>query len=210
MDEQTAGTRRTPGAHPWRRWSNPLTRPSDRVQAVSRVVTVLLLLAAVPLAVVVAVSVHGQMARTAAAERAARSLVAATVLADATPGRPPAGSADVGTLDTTGTAAGTALAGWHGPDGGYRQAPVAVPAGSRAGNVVHIWVDRSGQPAAAPTGDGDVAADTIAAVVLTVSAVAGTALLGHLAVGLLLERSRMRRWTRGWAAVEPLWTAGSR
>ena len=56
---------------------------------------------------------------------------------------------------------------------------------------------------------GDVAADTIAAVVLTVSAVAGTALLGHLAVGLLLERSRMRRWTRGWAAVEPLWTAGS-
>jgi hypothetical protein len=209
VDEQTAGTRRTPGAHPWRRWSNPLTRPSDRVQAVSRVVTLLLLLAAVPLAVVVAVSVHGQMARTAAAERAARSLVAATVLADATPGRP-AGSADVGTPYTTGTAAGTALAGWHGPDGGYRQAPVAVPAGSRAGNVVHIWVDRSGQPAAAPTGDGDVAADTIAAVVLTVSAVAGTALLGHLAVGLLLERSRMRRWTRGWAAVEPLWTAGSR
>jgi len=209
VDEQTASTRRFPGAPRRRRWSSPLTRTSDRVQAVSRAVTALLLLATVPLAVVVAMAVHGQVGRTAAAQQAARSLVPATVLAEPAPGRPPAGTGDGDTPDTVGAATGTALAGWHGPDGGYRQAPVAVPLGARAGNVVRIWVDRAGQLAVAPIADGDVAADTIAAVVLTVSAVAGTALLGHLGLGLLLERSRMRRWARGWATVEPLWAAGS-
>jgi hypothetical protein len=207
VDDQTAGTRHPSRSRPGRRWTNPLTRTSDRVQVVCRAVTALLLLAAVPLAVVVALAAHGAVAQTAAAERAARALVAATVLADATPGRPPGGE------DGEGAGAGptgNALAGWQGPGGGYRQAPVAVPAGTRTGTVVRIWVDRAGQAAAAPTGNGDVAADTMAAAVLTVSAVGGVALLGHVAVGLLLERSRMRRWARGWAVVEPLWAAGAR
>jgi hypothetical protein len=189
VDEQTAGTR-DPRPHPrrHRRWANPLTRTSDSVEDVARLVVLLLLVATVPLAVVAGAAVHARVQQTADAERTARSLVAATVLADAIPGRPPAGAFSGPAAEAT----GAALAGWQGP-GGYRQARVTVPIGSRTGTDVRIWVDRAGNPAAAPTGDGDVAADAMAAGVLTASGLAGAAVLGHLLVGRLLRRSRLRR-----------------
>jgi hypothetical protein len=82
---------------------------------------------------------------------------------------------------------------------------IDAPAGSRAGTVVPIWVDRSGAPTTAPLNSSDVAADTLSAAVLASFALTGTALLAHGTVLALLHRSRMRRWAREWAAIEPTW-----
>jgi hypothetical protein len=183
----------------------PLARGSDRLQALSRLLLVLAFLAAVPLSLLVGVLVHDRVAADAAAQRTARSEVSATLVADA--GRATAAPGSYGTSATDGTAATRAV--WRTPQG-VHQGLVDAPAGSRAGSVVRIWVDGRGEPTVAPIGDGDVAAEAVSAAVLTASVLVGLAALGHLGLVTLLDRSRMRRWAREWAATEPLWTSRSR
>lgn len=180
----------------------PLARPSDRVQALSRLLLLLALVASVPLTVVVTAGVHGALAARSAAERAERATVAATLLADAGPAPVPAGPG----APTDRHRATRAV--WR-TGALVRTGPVDAPPGARAGTVVPIWVDRSGTPAAAPLTDADVAADTFSAAVLAAVVLSGTALVAHGAVLWLLQRSRMRRWAREWAAVEPSWAGRS-
>jgi hypothetical protein len=179
----------------------PLARWSDRLQALSGLLLALVLVVATPLvAVVAALGVHDRVAAEAAAQRAERSLVPATLVADAAATAPGPGL-DVG--GTTGLPP-TAEAVWRTADG-VHQGPVEAPAGSRAGSVVRIWVDRRGAVTVAPLGDGDVAAEAIATAVLVGAVLVAGAVLVHGTVLVLLDRSRMRRWTREWAATEPSW-----
>jgi hypothetical protein len=60
----------------------------------------------------------------------------------------------------------------------------------------------------APLADGDIAADTIASVVLGPGVGLGLVALLHVVLVAVLDRRRARDWAEGWAAVEPLWRAG--
>jgi hypothetical protein len=186
---------RSPG--PARRFtlgSGPLKRTSDRLQFLSRVLLVLTALAVAPLGALVAAHTSGHLHAVAREQAASRSLVTATLLGDA-------GGED-GTVRVTAT--------WATTDGVPHAGRVAAPAGSRAGTVVRVWVDRSGAVTSAPMADGDVAADTIAAVILGPGVVLGLAGLAHVGLVAALDRRRLRRWAADWAEVEPLWRAGSR
>jgi len=192
---------RAPRPGPVRRFllgSGPLKRTSDRLQALSRLVLLLAVLAVVPLAGLVGTAVSGHLHEVARQQQAQRASVPATLLFDA--GRTPSGSSSAGEVPTTAT--------WAGADGVPRTGPVPAPTGSRAGSVVRVWVDDAGALTTAPLGDGDIAADAVAAVVLGPVGALALVALGHVALVTVLDRRRSRRWAEGWAAVEPLWRAG--
>jgi hypothetical protein len=188
---------RAPQPGPLRRFtlgSGPLKRTSDRLQFLSRLVLLLAVLVVVPLSAVVGSSVSGHLHAVARQQAAVRTSVPATLLFDAT--------GDRATTPTT--------AAWAGADGVPRTGAVPAPAGARAGSVVRVWVDTAGTLTTAPLGDGDIAADTIAAVVLGPGSALALLGLAHVVLVTVLDRRRARRWAEGWAAVEPLWTAGRR
>lgn len=174
--------------------SGPLKRTSDRVQVLSRLLLLLGVLAVVPASAVVAADVSGRLHEVARQQHADRATVPATLLFDA------AASPDGRPVPTTAT--------WAGADGVPRSGPVPVAADARAGTVVRVWVDRAGALTSAPLGDGDIAADTVAAVVLGPGSALAAVALAHVVLVCLLDRRRARRWAEGWAAVEPLWRAG--
>jgi hypothetical protein len=187
---------RAPQPGPLRRFtlgSGPLKRTSDRLQFLSRLVLLLAVLVVVPLSAVVGSSVSGHLHAVARQQAAVRTSVPATLLFDAATG-------DRATTPTT--------AAWAGADGVPRTGAVPAPAGARAGSVVRVWVDTAGTLTTAPLGDGDIAADTIAAVVLGPGSALALLGLAHVVLVTVLDRRRARRWAEGWAAVEPLWTAG--
>jgi hypothetical protein len=149
---------------------------------------------ALPLGVAVGTGVHGRVQAELDAQRAERSSVPATLLADA-----------VGSMRAADGTVGTS-AEWR-SSAGPRSGRVAAPAGARNGSVVDVWIDRQGQLTSAPLGDADVAVDVVAAVVLSSVSLMTVASLAHLAVVGLLDRTMMRRWTTEWASVEPLWAS---
>lgn len=188
---------RAPRPGPVRRFtlgSGPLKRTSDRLQALSRLLLALAVLAVVPAAVLVGRATSGHLHDVARQQHAERASVPATLLFDA------AGSPDGPPVATTAT--------WAGADGVPHSGPVPTPGGARAGTVVRVWVDRAGSLTTAPLADGDIAADTVAAVVLGPGSALAVAALAHVVLVTALDRRRARRWAEGWAAVEPLWRAG--
>lgn len=174
--------------------SGPLKRTSDRLQVFSRLILLLAVLAVVPASVVVGADVSGRLHQVARQQHAERAMAPATLLFDA------AASSDGRPVPTAAT--------WAGADGVLRRGPVPAAGGARAGTVVRVWVDRAGSLTTAPLGDGDVAADTVAAVVLGPGSALAAVALAHVVLVGLLDRRRARRWAEGWAAVEPLWRAG--
>jgi hypothetical protein len=188
---------RAPRPGPLRRFtlgSGPLKRSSDRLQFLSRLLLLLTVLAVVPLSAVVGASVSGHLHEVSRQQHQDRTSVAATLLFDA--GR----TADGTTVPTA--------AAWAGADGVPRTGEVPAPDGARAGSVVPVWVDRTGTVTSAPLADGDIAADTIASVVLGPGVGLGLVALLHVVLVAVLDRRRARDWAEGWAAVEPLWRAG--
>lgn len=188
---------RAPRPGPVRRFtlgSGPLKRATDRLQVLSRLILLLAVLAVVPAAALVGSTVSGQLHDEARQEQAGRASVPATLLFDA------AGSHDGRSVPTTAT--------WAGVDGVAHSGPVPVPGGARAGTVVRVWIDDAGDLTTAPLGDGDIAADTVAAVVLGPGSALAVVVLAHVVLVAGLDRRRARRWAEGWAAVEPLWRAG--
>ncbi|QRP50359.1 hypothetical protein [Amycolatopsis sp. FDAARGOS 1241] len=168
-----------------------VARTSDRVQAGLLLLVVLLTLAAVP-----ALATAGSAFSVAQKQQSARELgerrpATATLLADGPPdsvagrsgeARPPA----------------PADAMWSGPGGERHFGLVDAPAGSRRGDQVPIWLDRSGAPVAAPL-------SAVAAVVNAVCAAIGLYFVTCLALALVyggaalaLNRYRAGRWQREW------------
>jgi hypothetical protein len=180
--------------------SGPLTRTSDRVQVLARLVVLLTVLAAVPVAGSVATVTYSDGIAAADAEAADRHQVGARLLDDAV-------------VQQT-TAAGTsevmvATVAWTGP-AGTTQDVVPVPSDARAGSTVAIWVDRDGDRVLPPTTHGDAAVTAFGSALLTFLGIALVTAGAYLSLRAALDRARMRRWADEWAAVEPVWTRTAR
>ena len=191
--------RHTPAAgHALRRFtlgSGPLTRTSDRLEALARILLGFVLLLAIAVALAVATARYTQRRSEAAAQAADRQRVMAELLEDASA---PA-SGDV-------AYARQAAAVWTAPSGDEHQEVITVSPGAKAGSTVFIWVDRGGDRTSPPTGDGDVAASAVGHALLTYLGISVVAVGAYRFFRSLLDRGRARRWAAEWDSVEPVWT----
>ena len=178
--------------------SGPLKRGSDRLQVAGRLVVVLALLAAPPLAVAATTVTTAQLEALAEEEAAERSRVDAVLLEDA----PEAAGSGYGGQETVKV---PTRAVWPVPGGAERQGVVLVRPHTAAGTVVPGWVNRDGNVVSAPLDRSrtDNLAMTIGAVVLLGVPLATWTLYALLRAAL--DAHRERRWAQGWAAVEPEW-----
>jgi hypothetical protein len=176
--------------------SGPLKRGSDRVEAASRVLLAATVLAAGPAGIAVGIAEGSSLATQAATEAATRHEVQATLLADAR------GDAASGVEVPTSAV-------WAAPDGSVDAGTVPAPAGTHTGAGVTVWIDEHGTVVEAPHPADQVVAESLVLGAATAVAMLLTAGTVHLVVRRLLARQRDRRWTAGWAAVEPLWVSRS-
>jgi hypothetical protein len=176
--------------------SGLLKRGSDRVQFAARVLLLILLVTAAPVALAVAGATGSQTRSLANAQAAARHQVGATLLADA----PPAGDAAHPELRSA------VRASWTTPSGVEREGIVDVREDTKAGTTVSIWVDRAGNETTRPLGTADVVSRAIGYGVATFLGISTLATVSYLAVRVLLDRHRLRRWAADWAVVEPVWS----
>lgn len=172
--------------------SGPLKRRSDRLEFASRLLLLLALLCAVPAGLTAGAAAYAGTEVTAGHQAATRYPGTATLVFDAP--EPEPGDDEAAT---------TAI--WTAPAGGTRTGRVEAPAGTRAGEVVDIWVDASGELSSAPLGRAEVAGQAVVVGALVAVCLAIAGLTGHLLVTWRLERRRSRNWAVGWASVEPLW-----
>jgi hypothetical protein len=167
-------------------------------------------LAAVPLAVLVAGIARSHLEASAAVQAAASHEVRAVVLADTGDTLPPAAdpaAPDPSTTDPQDAGGVRAEVSWHGADGGLRHAAVVVAAGTAVGTTVPVWVDGRGDLTEPPPDEATVR-DNAVAVGLAVAA--GLPLLVwslHTGLRVLLDVTRTRRWGREWERVDREWGA---
>jgi hypothetical protein len=95
---------------------------------------------------------------------------------------------------------------WSGPGGQPRSGEVPAPPGSRAGQLVRIWVDSSGRVTGPPLPGAELTRRVVSAEVLGPLALGVVLLIVALAVRWLLNRRRLREWEAGWASIGPRWT----
>jgi len=108
--------------------SGPLKRTSDRLQVLARVLLVISLVGAVPVALAVVTASNSRAVAVAVAEAADRHHVPATLLTDAAASPDAAGPA-------------TATVAWTAPSGLAREDVLGVPREATAGSTVRIWID---------------------------------------------------------------------
>jgi hypothetical protein len=178
---------------------NVLRRPTDRIEAVVRLITIVLLVAAVPIAVIAVGRQADHLAlRQAQAQRAGEHQVTAVLLqqAQATGIPDPYTSIQMTSV----------LARWQPPGQPPRSGQVPAPAGAPAGSTATIWIGASGEVASPPPDHRDIAGDvTVAAVVAGL--VASLLVLGSNALARrALDRRRLKGWDAEWRATGPLWT----
>jgi hypothetical protein len=177
--------------------SGPLKRGSDRLQVVARVLLLITLLTAIPIALAAATATYSQGRSLAAAEAASRHQATARLLVDAAaPPDAPDGSS--GVMKST--------VAWTGPSGAAREGVLIVPPGAKAGSTVTIWTDRDGDVTTRPTTSAKAAADAFDVGLLTFVALSIFATMTYLFFRSRLDRSRLRQWAADWAVVEPVWT----
>jgi len=95
---------------------------------------------------------------------------------------------------------------WSAPGGQQRSGVVPAPPGSRAGQLVQVWVDGSGRTTGPPLLGAELTRRVISAEVLAPLALAVVLLFVAFVVRWLLNRRRLRDWEVGWASIGPRWT----
>ena len=178
---------------------NPLRRRTDRLEAVLRLVMIILVVLAMPAASVAAGRWADHWAlRQVQTQRTINHQVTAVLLRAA----PKTGIPDPYTsVETTWVPAR-----WQPPGQPPRTGEVLAVAGARKGSTVRIWIDPSGAVTHPPLDHRVVAGDVVMAVMATLL-VSGLMLLG--AAGLarrMLDRRRLRAWEAEWRASGPLWS----
>ena len=178
---------------------NPLRRGSDRVEAALRLVFILLLVVAVPVAAVVAGQQADHLAlRQAQAQQASDHLVTAVLLKNA----PTAGTPDPYTSVQT----AWVPARWQPPGQPARTGLVLALAGAHQGSTVRVWVDAKGAITDPPLDHRDITGQVCVAVMATCL----VSLLALLAACALtrqaLDRRRLSAWEAEWRTSEPLWS----
>ena len=176
---------------------NPLRRTMDRVEAMVAGGLVVAFLAGAPLTAVAAGhAVYSVGSRTAHAQQATWRQVSAVLLATA----PAAGFRQ----DQV-----TVSARWTAPDGTRHTGTVPVPAGTRAGHTVMVWVDAAGRLTSRPPLQlSQVRAQAALATMFTPLAVGFVLLCAGLLVHAVLGRRRLAAWDTDWQVTEPQWTKG--
>jgi len=95
---------------------------------------------------------------------------------------------------------------WTEPGAGARTATAHVPAGTRRGDAVDLWLDARGRTVAPPPGAAAVWQHTVVVGVCATGVTAGAVLLALTAVRRTVVRRRLAEWERAWARTEPEWT----
>jgi hypothetical protein len=183
------------------RWSSlgtgPLTRGSDRLERLTRVLLVFCLLAAVPISVAAGRAADAQARSQVAADAVDRHRVPATLVGEAAA---PVGEIGDGRLREQWTAE------WTGPDGTEHQGSVSVRPGAEVGATVPVWVGQDGDRAPPPLRAEEVTRRAVSQGLGVFLGLAVVACGAQVGVRSLLDRSRSRRWAAEWARVGPIWT----
>ncbi|WP_031479969.1 Rv1733c family protein [Streptomyces bicolor] len=182
-----------------RRRPNPLRRRSDVVAAWAlRAVAVLLVVVAPLVGVAVGCWAHDDARATAREHRAGHRHVRAEAVggtADAFPpaqgGRQPSAEMRVR---------------WTEPGDRPRTATARVPADTRTGETVDVWLDDRGRSVAPPPDGTAIWQHTIIIGVCVTGGAVAVILLGHCAVRHAAMRRRLAEWEREWARTGPEWT----
>ena len=178
---------------------NPLRRGSDRAAAAIVAGALATFLAGAPLLALLA----GQWAaaadlRVSRAQQLSWRQVPAEVLASAGP------AAGIGQGEVS---LPEAPARWTAPDGQPRTGLLPVPAGTRAGGTIRLWVDPAGLPTGPPLRRGQAAGQVLLAAVLAPLAL-GLILLAAAALALrAVNRRQLAVWASAWQATAPRWTS---
>ena len=187
------------GVRGWRWRRNPLRRRSDVVEAWTALVVAVLLIVGAPLLGAVAARwAKGTAQAVAAQQRAERHRVQATVVE-----RLPE---TLSSVEGGGQQTYHATVRWTAPGGDARTTTSQVPAGSRRGDVVALWLDARGRNVPPPAGESAVWEHTVTVGAFTALGAALTVLLGNCVVHRTALRRRMAEWERDWARTEPRWT----
>ncbi|WP_333742957.1 hypothetical protein [Streptomyces ardesiacus] len=183
----------------WRWRRNPLRRRSDVVEAWLTVVVALLLFVGAPLlGAATAWWGYGQAQAVVAQQRAERHHVRATVV-DRTPG-------SLATEHLGGQQSYRAAVHWTAPDGTEKSATARVPAATRHGDTVDVWLDSQGRSVPPPSDGAEIWQHSATVGSFTALGTALTVLLAHRAVRAVTLRRRLAEWDREWALTEPRWT----
>jgi hypothetical protein len=178
---------------------NPLRRGTDRIEAALRLVMLILVMVAVPIAAVaVGLQADHLALNRANAQRAADHLVTAILLQDA----PVTGVPDPYSSVQT----AWVPARWQPPGHPPRTGTVLALAGARKGSTVRTWIDASGAVAGPPPGQQDIVGEVCIAVAATCFASWLVLLLSGKLVRRTLNRRRLSAWEAEWRAFGPLWS----
>ncbi|MGW6980476.1 Rv1733c family protein [Streptomyces sp. NPDC054932] len=99
-----------------------------------------------------------------------------------------------------------ATATWHYPSQRPHTGTIPVPAGTRHGDTVRLWVDENGTAAAAPPSQADIALNAVG---IGTGALAGIVLVGGALVAVrlrIVDARSARSWESEWADIEPRWS----
>ncbi|GGL00664.1 hypothetical protein Sme01_40590 [Sphaerisporangium melleum] len=174
-----------------------MRRRSDRVEGVAVLITLLALLLCLWPAALAAGAVYQRGATAEREEPAQRRQVTAVLIEDAT---------STSTVSSQGAILGTkAKVRWYGPDRREHTQVMAVPAQSKAGSTLELWIDSADHPVAAPRTHAQTLADTIVAGFGVMAAAGGVLFLNLTLVRWLLDRRRYAEWDAEWAGVHQRW-----
>jgi hypothetical protein len=178
---------------------NPLRRGTDRIEAILRLVLIILLVAVIPAAAIAAGRwADHQALHRAQLERAMDHLVTAVLLENA----PASGMPDPYTSVQT----AWVRARWQPPGQPPRAGEVLAVAGARQGSTVRTWIDRSGAVTAPPADHRVIVGYVFLAVMVTCQLSWLVLLAAVLLVRRALDRRRLNAWEAEWRAAGPHWS----
>ncbi len=168
---------------------NPLRRTSDRVEGWLLIALCAMFLIGAPVAAVAAGGyVYGAAVRAAQTSHPALAILLAN-----------ARRSEAGALRAS------APASWAAPGSDAGLGRVQVPLGTRAGTVVRVWLDASGQLTGAPMQGTGLAGDVAVAAVFAPATLAAALLAVAAMVRNLLRRRRLAAWDTAWRLTAPRW-----
>jgi hypothetical protein len=178
---------------------NPLRRRTDRIEAVIRLATLVMLLAAVPTATLAAGREADHLAqRHAHAQQAADHQVTAVLLQQAPA---PAVVDPYTSVQLT-----LVLARWQPPGQPSRTGQILAAAGARAGSTVTVWIDASGAVTGPPPDHRAIAGDVCIAALVTCLVTSLLVLGSSTLTRRALDRRRLRAWDAEWRVTGPRWS----
>jgi len=178
---------------------NPLRRGTDRVEAILRLVLIILAVTVVPAAAVAGGRwADHQALHRAQVERATDRLVTAVLLEKA----PASGVPDPYTSVQT----AWVRARWQPPGQPPRTGDVQALVGARQGSTVRTWIDRSGAVTDPPADHRVIVGYVFVAVMVTCQLSWLVLLAAAVLVRRALDRRRLNAWEAEWRASGPLWS----